>query len=114
MRGGRYTSSLPTSVFDAGRGIIATPAQALRIPCESSSSTSNPLNLRGGSRMEVGSSAGLSAYHSPTAGYGNVPSASGGQPLMIQVPYAAKSCISTGGSRRQRRRNKRKSSRRRH
>ena len=114
MRGGRYMSSLPASVLDGGRGIIASPPQAVRIPCESTTSTSNPLNLRGGSRMEVGSSASLAAYHAPTAGYGNVSSSSGNVPLMIQVPYAAKSCLSTGGgSRKKRRHRKHKASRRR-
>jgi len=104
MRGGRFTSSLPASVISEGRGLVATPAQAIRLPCESSMTTQNPLNLRGGggdpSRMDVGSAAGMSAYHAPTAGYGVQMSQGGSTPLMLHVPYAAKSCISTGGRRR--------------
>lgn len=103
MRGGRFTSSLPASVLDEGRGLVATPAQAVRLPCESSSTTQNPLNLRGGgdmSRIDMGSAARMSAYHAPTAGYGVQMSQGGSTPLMLHVPYAAKSCISTGGGRR--------------
>lgn len=112
MSGGRYGMSLSQSVLDPVRGIIGTPAQAMRIPCETG--TSNPLNLRGGSRrrrnrrrggafpvIEVGKAADMMAYHTPTAGYGNQMTGAGGVPLMLQVPYAAKSCIS-GGSRRRR------------
>ena len=95
MRGGGFTSSLPASVFSAERGLVATPAQAIRLPCESSATTQNPLNLRGG-----GSSPELAAYHAPTAGHGIQMSQGGSTPLMLHVPYAAKSCISTGGGRR--------------
>ncbi len=111
MRGGRYMSSLPASVLHEAGGIVATPAQAVRIPCESS--IPNPLNLhRGGGVappvMNVGSSAGMAAYHAPTAGYGNQMTTGSGQPLMLHVPYEAKSCISTGGRRRSMRKHKRK------
>lgn len=102
MRGGRYGMSLEGSVLDASRGIVGAPAQAVRIPCEGS--LPHSLNLRGGgeSVLEVGKAADMAVHHAPTAGYGNRMEAVGGQtPLMLQVPYAAKSCLS-GGSRRKR------------
>lgn len=109
MSGGRYGMSLPQSVLASG--IVGTPAQAMRIPCEGGAP--NPLNLRGGRRrrggafpvINVGKAADMMAYHSPTAGYGPQMTGAGGVPLMLQVPYAAKSCIS-GGSRRRRKSHK--------
>lgn len=119
MRGGRYGMSLEASVLDPSRGIVGAPAQAVRIPCESGAP--NALNLRGGAVppsaavspippvLEVGKAADMAAYHAPTAGYGNRMEAVGGQtPLMLQVPYAAKSCLS-GGSRRNRKTKSKKS-----
>lgn len=117
MRGGRYGMSMEASVLDASRGIVGPIAQAVRIPCESGAP--NALNLRGGassavpsavpsavSTLEVGKAADMAVYHAPTAGYGNRMEAVGGQtPLMLQIPYAAKSCLS-GGSRRNRKRSK--------
>lgn len=105
MRGGRYGMSLEASVLDPSRGIVGAPAQAVRIPCESGAP--NALNLRGGAApppsfpvLEVGKATDMAVYHAPTAGYGHRMEAVGGQtPLMLQVPYAAKSCLS-GGSRR--------------
>lgn len=106
MRGGRYTMSM--APLNESRGIASFPAQAVPISCEAS--RANPLNsstiMRGGGSfpvLDVGKSADMLAYHTPTGGYGNVMSHSGGVPLMLQAPYAAKSCISTGGSRRKRR-----------
>jgi hypothetical protein len=111
MRGGRYGMSLTDSVLNSSRGIVGMPAQAVRIPCESG--ISNPMNLRGGKRrrrvsggstsafpvINVGKAADMMAYHTPTAGYNNQMAGSSNVPLMIQVPYAAKSCMS-GGTRR--------------
>ena len=106
MRGGRYTMSM--TPLNESRGIASFPAQAVPIPCEAS--RTNPLNpstiMRGGGSfpvLDVGKSADMLAYHAPTGGYSNVMSSSGGVPLMLQAPYAAKSCISTGGSRRKKR-----------
>ena len=90
--------------LDASRGIVPTPSQAVRIPCEAS--RGNLLNMRGGAGenpypvLNVGKAADMLAYHAPTGGYSNVMSRGGSVPLMIQAPYAAKSCISTGGGRR--------------
>lgn len=117
MRGGRYEISLPSSVLDASRGIVGTTPQAMRIPCETGAP--NALNLRGGAApsvypetIEVGKAADMAVYHSPTAGYGPRMEVTGGQtPLMLQVPYAAKSCLS-GGSRRRKKGKKGKKSRR--
>ncbi len=117
MSGGRYGMSLSQSVLDPARGIVGAPAQAMRIPCESGAP--NSLNLRGGRRrdrkrggafpvIDVGKAADMMAYHTPTAGYGNQMTSTGGVPLMINVPYAAKSCIS-GGTRRRSHKNSRKS-----
>ena len=109
MRGGRYGMSMEASVLDASRGIVGPIAQAVRIPCETGAP--NALNLRGGASsvvptLEVGKAADIAVYHAPTAGYGNRMEAVGGQtPLMLQIPYAAKSCLS-GGSRRNRKRSK--------
>jgi hypothetical protein len=98
--------SLSQSVLDPARGIVGAPAQAVRIPCEGGAP--NALNLRGGRRrggafpvIDVGKAADMMAYHTPTGGYANQMSSAGGVPLMLQVPYAAKSCIS-GGTRRRR------------
>ena len=115
MSGGRYGMSLSQSVLDPARGIVGMPAQAVRIPCETGAP--NSLNLRGGRRrrggafpvIDVGKAADMMAYHTPTGGYGNQMASAGGVPLMLQVPYAAKSCMS-GGTRR-RRKNKNKSRR---
>lgn len=112
MRGGRYGMSLDASVLDSSRGIVGAPAQAVRIPCESGAP--HALNLRGGGAappvLEVGKAADMAVYHAPTAGYGPHMEAVGGQtPLMLQVPYAAKSCLS-GGSRRSKVKSKSKKS----
>lgn len=109
MRGGRYTMSM--APLNESRGIASFPAQATPISCEAS--RANPLIMRGGGSfpvLDVGKSADMLAYHTPTGGYSNMMSSSGGVPLMLQAPYAAKSCISTGGSRRTKR-SKRSSSR---
>jgi hypothetical protein len=112
MRGGRYTMNM--APLDASRGIVPSPAQAVSLPCEASRANPDPPIMRGGGSfpvLDVGKSADMMAYHAPTGGYSNVMSSSGGVPLMIQAPYAAKSCISTGGSRRKSRRKSRKSRR---
>jgi hypothetical protein len=98
--GGRYEMSLGQSVLSPS--MVATPAMASRIPCERG--TENPLNLRGGSRMEVGQPDAM-RLESPNAGYGNqfqvLPN---GVPVTLQTPYAAgslnRACLTTGGGRR--------------
>lgn len=118
MRGGRFGMSPMDSILDPARGIVGGIPQAVRIPCESGSQ--NPLNLRGGKRrrggafpmIEVGKASDMAAYHAQTAGYGNQMTTSGSVPLMLQVPYAAKSCLS-GGTRRRRKGHKKTYRRRR-
>lgn len=97
--GGRYGFSLANSVLDASRGIVGGVPQAVRIPCESGAP--NQLNLRMGGGgtfpvIDVGKAADAMVYHANTASYGNQMSVGGNTPLMIQVPYAAKSCIGGG------------------
>lgn len=109
MRGGRFGMSPMDSILDPARGIVGGIPQAVRIPCESGSQ--NTLNLRGGKRrrrrggafptIEVGNAPDMAVYRAQTAGYGNQMATSGSIPLMLQVPYAAKSCLS-GGTRRRR------------
>jgi hypothetical protein len=109
--GGRYEMSLGQSVLSPS--MIATPAMASRIPCERG--TENSLNLRGGSRMEVGQVDSM-RLESPNAGYGNqfqvLPN---GVPVTLQTPYAAgslnRACLTTGGARRSKRGSKRSSKR---
>ena len=118
MRGGRFGMSPMNSILDPARGIVGGIPQAVRIPCESGSQ--NPLNLRGGKRrrggafpvIEAGKVADMAVYHAQTAGYGNQMATSGSVPLMLQVPYAAKSCLS-GGTRRRRKGHKKTHRRRR-
>ena len=122
MRGGRYGISLMDSVLDPSRGIVGGIPQAVRIPCESGSQ--NTLNLRGGRRrrgkrgggafpvIEVGKAADMATYHAPTAGYSNQMGVGGNVPLMLQVPYAAKSCVSGGTRRRRKSRKSHKKTRR--
>jgi len=109
--GGRYEMSLGQSVLSPS--MIATPAMASRIPCERG--TENSLNLRGGSRMEVGQVDSM-RLESPNAGYGNqfqvLPN---GVPVTLQTPYAAgslnRACLTTGGARRSKRSGSKRSKR---
>ncbi len=109
--GGRYEMSLGQSVLSPS--MVATPAMASRIPCERG--TENPLNLRGGSRMEVGQPDAM-RLESPNAGYGNqfqvLPN---GVPVTLQTPYAAgslnRACLTTGGGRRRSKRSSKRSKR---
>jgi len=110
--GGRYEMSLGQSILSPS--MVATPAMASRIPCERG--TENPLNLRGGSRMEVGQPDAM-RLESPNAGYGNqfqvLPN---GVPVTLQTPYAAgslnRACLTTGGGRRRSKRSGHKRSKR--
>jgi hypothetical protein len=77
----------------------------VRIPCESSSTTANALNMRGG----AGGLGGTPAYYAPTAGYTNSASSwvgATGAPSLVQTPYEARAmnqaCLKTGGGRRRR------------
>ena len=90
MSGGRYTTDLSQSLIGSSRPDVVP------FPCERS--IPNPLNLRGGSRMEP-----LSI---PTAGYTTQASSAGGVPLLLNVPQNGRSCV-TGGSRHKRRRHQR-------
>jgi len=105
MVGGRYGFDLTSQVAPATPFLGGIPP-VVRIPCESASTTHNPLNPQlGGAPGGMGSP----FYTAPTAGYGNNPSAwtaSTGAPVMLQVPYDAKvmnpACLTTGGRRKSR------------
>jgi len=117
QRGGRYSFDLSQPVPGAAAPWAGGIPPVIKIPCESSLTTANPLNQRGG----VGG-VDSAFYASPTAGYTNVPSSwvgSTGTPSLLQTPYDARTtppvCMKTGGGKRNRRgtrRNRRKSTRR--
>lgn len=112
QRGGRYG-------FDLSQPLGGTPytggiPQVMKIPCESSSTTSNRLNQHGGAPGGVGSPFMIA----PTAGYTNNAStwtSSVGAPVLLQTPYDARSmnpaCLKTGGGRKRRKGSSRKGSR---
>lgn len=90
QRGGRYSFDLSQTPGGGAPSMSGIP-QVMSIPCEASTTRQS-----GGAGDNVG-------YFAPTAGYDNKPSGwvgSTGAPVMIQAPYAARSCLTTGGSRR--------------
>lgn len=100
--GGRYSFDLSTPVPGSAAPWAGGPPQVMRIPCESSTTTANPLNQRGG----VGG-VDSAFYAAPTAGYTNTPSTwvgSTGAPSLLQTPYEARTtppvCLKTGGGKR--------------
>ena len=123
MVGGRYSFDLTSQVAPSTPFLGGIPP-VMKIPCESASTTQNPLNLRGGGAMGAPGGMGSPFYTAPTAGYGNNPSAwtaSTGAPVMLQIPYEARTmnpaCLTTGGGRKSRKskksRKNKKASRRR-
>jgi len=111
MVGGRYSFDLTSQVAPSTPFLGGIPP-VMKIPCESASTTQNPLNLRGGAMgSPEGAPGGMGSpfYTAPTAGYGNNPSpwtASTGAPVLLQIPYEARTmnpaCLTTGGARKSR------------
>ena len=87
QRGGRYGFDLSTPL-GGGTPFSSGIPQVVSIPCEASTTRQ---------------SGGAVAYFAPTAGYDNKPSGwvgGTGAPVMLQVPYEARSYPTKGGSRR--------------
>jgi len=112
QRGGRYTADLSplTGAAPWAGGIPGV----IKIPCEDSATTHNPLNT--GTMVQNGGVGGIDSarYLAPTAGYSNVPSTwvgNTGSPYMLQTPYAAgamnPACLTTAGGGRRSKRSKR-------
>jgi hypothetical protein len=102
QEGGRYSFDLSAPVPAAAAPWAGGPPPVMRIPCESSITTANPLNQHGG----VGG-VDSAFYAAPTAGYTNVASTwlgSTGSPSLLQTPYEARTtppvCFKTGGGKR--------------
>lgn len=116
QRGGRYSFDLSAPAPGAAAPWAGGIPPVMRIPCESSSTTANPLNA-----VQRGGVGGIDSafYAAPTAGYTNTPSTwvgSTGAPSLLQTPYDARTmnaaCLKTGGGRRRASRRNRRTSRR--
>jgi len=112
QRGGRYSFDLSAPAPGAAAPWAGGIPPVMRIPCESSSTTANPLN-----KVQMGGVGGIDSafYAAPTAGYTNTPSSwvgSTGAPSLLQTPYDARTmnaaCLKTGGGRRRGRASRRR------
>ena len=104
QRGGRYSFDLSSPMPGAAAPWAGGIPPVMRIPCESATTTANPLNA-----VQMGGVGGVDSafYAAPTAGYTNTPSTwlgSTGAPSLLQTPYDARTtppvCFKTGGGRR--------------